>query len=160
MRVVIAAVGRLKTGPEKELVTRYGDRIVKTGRPIGVSGLDQIEIPESRASQADQRKREEEQALFAKIPDNSYIIAFDERAKSATSPEFAQDFRTLLDEGIGHCTFVIGGPDGLSESVRARVNRTLSFGRLTLPHQIVRILVMEQIYRATTLLTNHPYHRE
>jgi 23S rRNA (pseudouridine1915-N3)-methyltransferase len=160
MRIVVAAVGRLKSGPEQDLVVRYAQRIQKSGKPIGMTALDTIEIPESRASTAEQRKDEEAQTLLSKLNDKTHIFAFDERGKNGSSPEFARQIETVLDAGIGDIAFVIGGPDGLAQSLRDKANQIVSFGKLTMPHQLVRVLVLEQIYRATTILTNHPYHRE
>ncbi len=160
MRVVVAAVGRLKSGPEHDLVARYAKRIQKSGKPIGITSLDHIEIPESRAETADQRKEEEAEILLSKLNPKTYIFAFDERGKNGSSPDFASQIQTVLDSGVGDIAFIIGGPDGLAQSMRNNANQIVSFGKLTMPHQLVRVLVLEQIYRTTTILTNHPYHRE
>lgn len=160
MRVVVAAVGRLKSGPEQELVARYADRTKKSGKPVGITSLELVEIPESRANNSDQRKDEEAETLLAKLGPNPHIFAFDERGKNGSSPEFAREIKAALDAGNGELVFIIGGPDGLAQSMRDKAKQIVSFGKLTMPHQLVRVLVLEQIYRATTILTNHPYHRE
>ncbi len=159
MRVVVAAVGRLKSGPEQELVARYAKRTQKSGKPVGITSLDLIEIPESRAGTADQRKDEEAETLLSKLDAKTHIFAFDERGKNGSSPEFARQVESVLDSGTGDIAFIIGGPDGLASSIREQAKQVVSFGKLTMPHQLVRVLVLEQIYRATTILTNHPYHR-
>ncbi|MFD0916543.1 23S rRNA (pseudouridine(1915)-N(3))-methyltransferase RlmH [Pseudahrensia aquimaris] len=159
MRLIIAAIGRVKTGPEQDLIARYTDRLIKTGKAIGITALETIELPESRASAADQRKREEAEALLARLGDAAMIV-FDERGKSPDSRTFAAHIQTALDNGKPALAFVIGGPDGLDEAIRARASHVVAFGKLTMPHQIVRLLVAEQAYRATTILTNHPYHRD
>ena len=160
MRVVVAAVGRLKSGPEHDLVARYIKRLQKSGKPIGITSLNHIEIPESRAATTEQRKEEEAETLLSKLNPKTHIFAFDERGKNDSSPDFARQLETVLDSGMGDIAFVIGGPDGLAPTMRDKAKQIVSFGKLTMPHQLVRVLVLEQIYRATTILTNHPYHRE
>jgi len=158
LRLAVAAIGRLKAGPERELVARYATRIEKGARPLGVSGLDQIELAESRASNTNLRKREEAEALSKRLSAFPTRIVFDERGKAIDSVTFANMVRTAIDVGE-NVACVIGGPDGLAEGMREQGTNVISFGRLTLPHQLVRVLVFEQLYRATTILAGHPYHR-
>lgn len=160
MRLIIAAVGRMKSGPERELVARYVDRVEKAGRAVGITSVDVIEIVESRAAGSGQRKEDEADALLARLPSPCGVLAFDERGKSPSSKEFAEKIRNRLDDGTGDLALIIGGPDGLSPELRDRADSVISFGALTMPHQIVRILVAEQVYRAVTILTGHPYHRD
>lgn len=160
MRVLISAVGRMKKGPESELAKRYFDRTAKTGRAIGLSGPDMLEFPESRAETALARKTDEAANLIQRLPEKALVIAFDERGKAISSKKFASILSNALRGGTSDCAFIIGGPDGLDETVRARADHVIAFGSLTLPHQLVRVLVAEQIYRAVTILTNHPYHRQ
>ena len=88
------------------------------------------------------------------------VFCFDERGKSVSSRQFADAVGKVLDDGNPSLSLIIGGPDGLDPDLRARCDRVVSFGELTMPHQLVRILVLEQAYRAVTILTNHPYHRD
>lgn len=159
MRLTLAAVGRLKKGPEHELARRYGDRLINSGRTVGLSGIRVLEIVESRASNAATRKREEASDLLARLPENACMFVFDEKGKSPSSLEFAKMLRSQMDSGTRDLVLTIGGPDGLDASLRQAAREVISFGRLTIPHQLVRILVLEQAYRATTILANHPYHR-
>ena len=160
MRVKLAliAVGRLKDGPERELVERYAERVKGVGRALGLSPLQLIDLPESRARRAPDRQAEEGAAILDKAA-SAVLVAFDERGKSLTSEAFARHIARWRDEGRAAVHFVVGGPDGLDERVRAAADLVLSFGALTLPHQLVRALVAEQIYRALTILAGHPYHR-
>ncbi len=158
MKLSVIAVGRLKSGPERELVERYRERLDATGRAAGFTGLDLVEIPESRARRDADRRAEEAGAILARAGPAA-IVAFDERGRSPSSEAFAARIGGWRDEGRGATAFVVGGPDGLDESVRRRADLVVSFGALTLPHQIVRALVLEQLYRAATILTGHPYHR-
>lgn len=158
MRLAIVAVGRLKAGPERELVERYVERAQGIGRALGVSGPDVIEIPESRARREADRRAEEAQALLERSADGARI-ALDERARSLPSEDFAARLAAFRDGGTRRLSFLVGGPDGLDPRARAACDLSLSFGALTLPHQIVRILLAEQAYRALTILSGHPYHR-
>jgi 23S rRNA (pseudouridine1915-N3)-methyltransferase len=158
MRLSILAVGRLKSGPERELVDRYAKRIEGMGRSLGIAGPDLVELPESRARRDDDRRAEEAAAILERAG-SSALVVFDERGKSPTTEAFAERVRAWRDEGRGGLTCVIGGPDGLDPKVRQRADWVISFGGLTMPHQIVRALVAEQLYRVLTILAGHPYHR-
>jgi 23S rRNA (pseudouridine1915-N3)-methyltransferase len=160
MRLLIAAVGKLKDGPEDELVARYADRTAQIGRALALGPIDLREVPESRAKRPDDRKREEALALTGLLVAGGPLIALDEGGKTITSMEFSQHLARWRDDGSAMAQFVIGGADGLDPEFRQRAVLTLSFGRMTLPHQLVRALLTEQIYRAATILAGHPYHRE
>lgn len=159
MRLLIAAVGRLKAGPERELLARYLERTNASGKGLALAPLDVAEISESTAQTAPKRKADEAKALIAAIPEKSKIIALDERGKGISSEDFAKKLGRYRDDGAVCTALVIGGADGLDETLRRRADLTLSFGAATFPHQIVRILLAEQIYRAVTILSGHPYHR-
>lgn len=159
MRLTLAAVGRLKAGPERELVARYAERIAATARTVGLSGLTLKETDESRARRPEDRKAEEARALRALIPEGARIVALDERGRSLTSEKFAAEIGALRDAGQRDLCFVIGGADGIDASLREGAALVFSFGAATLPHQIVRALVAEQVYRAISILAGHPYHR-
>ena len=159
MRVSIYTVGRLKAGPERELAARYLDRFSKTGTACGLTFGRAVELPESRAANADTRKREEYDALARQLPADALIIALDERGKAIDSNAFAHKLQDWSDTGRRDLAIVIGGADGLDRQLTGRADAVLCFGKLTWPHQIVRILLAEQLYRASTILTGHPYHR-
>ena len=152
------AVGRLKDGPERELCERYRERSLALGRGLGLAGPEIVELPESRGRRPDERKRDEAAAILARLQPG-LVVALDERGRSLDSDAFAARLGAARDAGAAGASFVIGGADGLSEEIRARAELTLSFGALTIPHQIVRALVLEQLYRAMTILAGHPYHR-
>jgi len=159
MRIHIAAIGRMKQGPERELVSRYLERAVLSGKPLGLSGFDVGELPESRASSAASRKADEAKALRAALPEG-IVVALDERGKMLGSEDFANRIARWRDDGKPALSFVIGGADGLAPDFVSGADLTLSFSPLTWPHQLVRIMLAEQLYRATTILSGHPYHRE
>jgi 23S rRNA (pseudouridine1915-N3)-methyltransferase len=158
MRLALITVGRLKDGPERELCERYRERAAALGRGLGLSGPEIVEIPESRGRRPDERKREEGQAILARLQPG-LVVALDERGRSQTSDAFAAKIATARDSGTVCASLVIGGADGLSDDIRDRAELTLAFGALTIPHQIVRALALEQLYRAMTIIAGHPYHR-
>ncbi|WP_131118439.1 23S rRNA (pseudouridine(1915)-N(3))-methyltransferase RlmH [Lichenihabitans psoromatis] len=159
MKIVLLAVGRMKTGPERELMTRYMERAQAIGRSVGLTAIAVRELDESRARSSTERKREEGRAILAECPSEVHIVALDERGASLGSEAFAGKLGVMRDAGTDAVAIVIGGADGLSEDVRARAALCLCYGAATFPHQIVRVLAAEQIYRACTILAGHPYHR-
>lgn len=158
MRLMLVAVGRLKDGPERLLLNRYHERATGLARGLGFSGPDLIELPESRATQPATRMAEEGRALLERL-DGSRFILLDERGTAPDSPTFASWLEKDRDSGQKSLALVIGGADGLDPALRSKAVKVLSFGGMTLPHQLVRILACEQIYRAMTILSGHPYHR-
>ncbi|HHB82232.1 MAG TPA: 23S rRNA (pseudouridine(1915)-N(3))-methyltransferase RlmH [Devosia sp.] len=159
MRVSIIAIGKMKSGPERELVERYLSRARASGKNLGLQDFNVIEFGESRAGAAPARKADEARMILGAVPKEAALIVLDEGGRALTSQKFAGTISTQNDNGKKHLIFVIGGPDGLDNSVRERAQLILSFSPLTWPHQIVRLLLGEQLYRATTILSNHPYHR-
>ena len=147
MRLV--AVGRMKEKAELALVDRYRKRL----RPA----LDIVELPDGRGS-AEEIKRREAQAILAACPANSFVLALDEGGQSWGSPALASAMQGWMTDGRQPC-FVVGGAAGLDASVLGRADATLSRGALTWPHMLVRIMLVEQIYRAQAILAGHPYHR-
>ena len=160
MRIIVAAVGRLKAGPERELAGRYQDRAIKAGRALRLYGPDVIEVKESRAREAERRVTEEAIALSGAMPDNAIKIVLDSRGQNASSDALAGLIRAWRDGGREAVCFIIGGADGLAPSLRDDADMSFAFGAATWPHQLVRIMLMEQIYRAMTILSGHPYHRD
>jgi len=158
MRLGLLCVGRLKAGPERELFARYAKRI-EAMRNLGLDGLDLKEIDESKARSAPERMAREGDALLAALAADAGLVVFDERGEPAASADFAQFIAGERDAGRKALWFAIGGAEGLDPGVRQRARAVFSFGAMTLPHQLVRILAAEQIYRAMTILSGHPYHR-
>ena len=159
MRIVIAAVGRLKQGPERELADWYCKRAMAAGRQLGLRKIDIVEIRESRAQDAERRRVEEAIALANIIPDTAVIVALDPRGDNLDSPALAALLREWRAEERAVACFVIGGADGLAQSLIERARLRLAFGAATWPHQLVRVMLLEQLYRAGTILAGHPYHR-
>jgi 23S rRNA (pseudouridine1915-N3)-methyltransferase len=160
MRVLVLAVGRMKKGAEADLAARYLKRALQAGRNIGIRDIEIVEIRESRAQDAERRKLEEAIAIANVVPDKSALVLLDERGDSISSAAFAEHLGQWRDGGQAAVAFVIGGADGLAENLRSKAKTVLSFGSATWPHQMVRIMLLEQLYRAVTILSGHPYHRE
>jgi len=159
MRLLVAAVGRLKQGPERELAASYCKRAEAAGRPLGLRGVEIVEIRESRAHDAERRRTEESIAIANVLPERAVIVVLDERGESIDSPALAALLQEWRAEDRTAACFIIGGADGLAPSLHERAKLKLAFGRATWPHQLVRIMLLEQLYRAETILAGHPYHR-
>ena len=159
MRIVVAAVGRLKQGPERELAERYRKRAADAGRSAGLQTFDVVEIRESRAGDAGRRMLEESIAIANVIPERAVTVILDERGESMSSASFAGRLQGWRREDKPAVVFIIGAADGLAPSLRERASLAIGFGSATWPHQLVRIMLLEQLYRAVTILAGHPYHR-
>jgi 23S rRNA (pseudouridine1915-N3)-methyltransferase len=159
MRIVVAAVGRLKQGPETELSERYRKRTAQTGRALGLRDIEILEIRESRADDASKRMLEESIALANIIPQGAAVVLLDVSGENIDSATLAGQITKWRADDRPAVVFLIGGADGLAASLRDKAQLRLSFGAATWPHQLVRIMLLEQLYRATTILSGHPYHR-
>lgn len=159
VKVTVVAVGRLKSGPERELFDRYLDRASRAGRQLGLS-FDVRELPESGARASAARKEEEAKAILGAVPAGATLVALDERGKPLDSRAVADRIAAWRDGGLRDLAIAIGGADGLGTAVLAAADLRIAFGALTWPHQLVRILLAEQLYRTVTILSGHPYHRD
>ncbi|MEJ8569892.1 23S rRNA (pseudouridine(1915)-N(3))-methyltransferase RlmH [Microbaculum marinum] len=154
MRIEILSIGRLKAAsPERDLVDRYLDRARAGGRAIGLSAFEVVEFGDGKSPEA------EAETLLARVPAGAKRIVLDERGRNISSETFAQTLASWRDEGVPATSVLIGGPDGHGRAARTKADLILSFGAMTWPHQLVRAMAAEQLYRAVTILTGHPYHR-
>ena len=152
MWITVCAVGRLKKGPWRELVDEYVKRLNWS------VNITEVEAKQGLSGAA--LKDEEGQLLLKALPDDSQIMILDEKGREVTSFELSQKMEHIQHHQGGKICFVIGGADGLSDAVKARADQSISFGRTTWPHMMVRVMLFEQIYRAQQILCGHPYHRE
>ena len=159
MRIVVATVGRLKQGPERELAERYRKRATDAGRKAGVSGIDVIEIKESRAGDSARRMLEESIAIANVIPEDAAVLILDGRGENLSSSALAGRLQSWRAQDTSTVVFIVGGHDGLAPRLREKSALAIAFGAATWPHQLARIMLLEQIYRAITIMTGHPYHR-
>ena len=153
MKIIIGAVGKMKKkSPEEALINEY---VSKTRWPVEIK-----EVEEKRTFPVDELKSAESELLLKVLPNDAKIVVLDERGETLSSRELAGRLRTWQDSGVGTVAFLIGGANGHSETLRQRADLKLSFGRMTLPHMLMRVVLAEQIYRAKTILDGHPYHKD
>jgi len=148
LEIEILAGGRAKSAPEHQMALAYLTRARDTARALGFSSF--------ALSETDERKPEK---IVEACTDVSLLIALDEHGKSLSSEAFAKQLATWRDAGEARALFVIGGPDGLPGAVKPRARLTLAYGTQTWPHLLVRTMLAEQLFRAMTILSGHPYHR-
>lgn len=158
MRLVVAAVGRLKDA-ERELCERYAKRFDASGRALGLGPLTVSELSESRAAGADARQSDEAARLLKAASAATARVVLDESGKALSSEAFAKWIAQTRDGGCRGLAFLIGGPDGHGAEAVQGAALKLSLGAMTLPHGIARAVLIEQLYRAATILSGHPYHR-
>lgn len=152
MRLTVIAVGRVRQGPVRDMWQDYAGR--------SVWPLSLVEVEAKAGGLAGARlKAAEADLLMAKIPDGARLVALDERGDAPTSTAFADLLGGWRDDGVREAAFVIGGAEGLARPMIDRADRLLAFGPMTWPHQLVRVMLAEQLYRAQTILSGHPYHR-
>lgn len=160
MRVLVLAVGRMKSGSEAELAERYRKRAAQAGRALGLRDVEIVEIRESRARETEKRRLEESIALANVIPDGAVSVLLDSKGEDIGSSGLAEHLQKWRETGRPAVAFIVGGPDGVAASLSEKAQLSLAFGTATWPHQLVRVMLLEQVYRAVTILTGHPYHRE
>lgn len=151
MRLWLAAVGRLRDGPELVLFRDYARRLS--------GGIELREVEEKRPLPVQARMTREAELLLGVVPPGAVVVALDERGKTMGSVDFAQRLGRWQDDGAADLAFLIGGADGHGQMVRDRAQLLLSFGAMTWPHMLVRVLLAEQLWRAQAILAGHPYHR-
>jgi 23S rRNA (pseudouridine1915-N3)-methyltransferase len=154
MRVQICAVGRMRAGPERDLVDDYLTRFERTGRALGLGPAVEHEVEAKKGGMA-----AEGELLARAVPAGALLAVLDERGAVMSSPEFAAQLARWRDGGRQDLAFVIGGADGIAPELRGRAEFALSFGRMVWPHLLVRVMLAEQLYRAATILGAGPYHR-
>lgn len=152
MNILIIAVGRMKKSPESEILETYLKRC-----PWNVKI---IEVEERRPIKGAERMAREGDLLLGAIPDGATVVALDERGVELRSTVFAEKISNFQDQGVSNLVFLIGGADGYDGKVKQRANLKISFGQMTWPHMMVRAMLSEQLYRASTILQGHPYHKD
>jgi 23S rRNA (pseudouridine1915-N3)-methyltransferase len=153
MRLLILAVGRLKSGAERDLVDEYLKRAGPVCRSLGFRGLEEIEIASGGGLDA------EADRILARIPAGARIIRLDEHGRNLPSADLADRLATLRDQGVPDLVFLIGGAEGYGAAVQRAAPDTMAFGAQTWPHRLVRVMIAEQIYRSASILAGMPYHK-
>jgi 23S rRNA (pseudouridine1915-N3)-methyltransferase len=160
MRLTLIGVGRLKAGPERELFERYFKRAADLARTLGIAVVELREIDESRARRVEDRCVEEARAIRAAVPKGAWLTLLDERGAALTSRQWAEEIGRARDGAVGAYALGIGGPDGLDPALKTEARSLINFGAMTWPHQLVRVMAAEQLYRALSILSWRPYHRD
>ncbi|MBR9865077.1 MAG: 23S rRNA (pseudouridine(1915)-N(3))-methyltransferase RlmH [Rhodobacteraceae bacterium] len=155
MRLHIIAVGRLRKGPELDLISDYLDRFNKSGRALGLGPVCVIEVEDKKNAGMDA----EAELLRKAIPKGALTMIMDERGKLISSVDFSGRLGQWRDTGTQDLAILIGGADGLAPDLRAQADFSLSFGKMVWPHMLVRVMLSEQLYRAASIMGNAPYHR-
>ncbi|MDX2012427.1 MAG: 23S rRNA (pseudouridine(1915)-N(3))-methyltransferase RlmH [Myxococcaceae bacterium] len=151
MKLTVLSIGKERSGLFKPGVDEYAKRLSH------VAKLELVELPESRRSGA-QAKADEAEAILSRLKPTDVLVALDEAGKALASVPFAKWLETHQSQGR-HVVFVIGGDEGLDASIRARAQLTLSLSAMTMPHRLARLVLMEQLYRAFSILRGEPYHK-
>jgi 23S rRNA (pseudouridine1915-N3)-methyltransferase len=149
----------MKAGPERDLLERFAKRIEMLAPSLGFSRTDWRELDEGRAKNLEERRAEEARAILAAVPKGAWLTVLDERGAALTSAQWAAEIGKARDSSVSAYVIAIGGPDGFDPGLRDAARSIVSFGAMTWPHQLVRVMVGEQLYRALSILAGHPYHR-
>ncbi|MGL1919749.1 MAG: 23S rRNA (pseudouridine(1915)-N(3))-methyltransferase RlmH [Hyphomicrobiales bacterium] len=160
MQLFVAGIGRLKKSDELNLCNKFETRIKNAGQQLGFTQFQHIDFDEDKSSSVQVRKSNEAKKLLAAVPKGALIVALDEFGKHFTSKDFSLKIADYRDDGYPTIAFLLGGPDGHGQDVLNQADLKLSLSKMTWPHQIARALLLEQIYRAITIMSGHPYHRE
>jgi 23S rRNA (pseudouridine1915-N3)-methyltransferase len=145
MKITIIAGGILKTGPLQSLVKEYEKRLLWK--------ISIVEIPENS-------HKNTTPLFLEKIPKDAIVIAMDERGENLSSPQLAQWIESKQVEGHSHFCFLIGTADGFDPTITPHIHKKIAFGKGTWPHLMVRVMLLEQLYRAQQIIQGHPYHRQ
>lgn len=155
MRIHLCVVGRLRAGPERELIKDYTRRFDRTGRALALGPISEHEVEDKKGG----GMTAEAALLRRAIPDGALVCCLDERGTTLSSPDFANLIAGWRDKGRQDVAFVIGGADGIDPAFRQKCEASLSFGSMVWPHMLVRVMLTEQLYRAASILSGSPYHR-
>ena len=149
----INAIGKLKKSPTLELIEEYKNRVRSQIK------INELDFKRSQNMSENSVKQGEAELLLSDIPKNSCLVSMDETGDLLTSHEFAKFIEQKTNEGCSSFVFFIGGADGLHSSIKKQSDRIISLGRITLPHMLARLVLVEQIYRIEKIMDNHPYDK-
>lgn len=158
MKLKVISIGQLKNNPILEIQKDYESRILNLSKSVGIKNLEIKELPISKKSSIKERQKEEAKIIFQHIKQDNLNVFLDGKGENINSVDISQ----IISESsfnVKDLVFFIGGPDGFDEKIIKVANKIISFGRVTWPHKLIRIMLLEQLYRGITILNNHPYHR-
>ena len=157
MNILLLCIGKTDKKPLEELISKYEKRLPSHWN------YQRIEIPDIKNRKnlsESQQKEKEAELFFSKIAASDFVILMDEKGKQQSSSAFAQSIQYLMNQSVKQIVFLIGGPYGFSDEIYKRANRKLSLSEMTFTHQMVRLFLVEQLYRAFAILQGKPYHHE
>tara|TARA_B100001142_G_scaffold99711_1_gene101745 strand:+ start:712 stop:1191 length:480 start_codon:yes stop_codon:yes gene_type:complete len=158
MKLKVISIGQLKNNPILEIQKDYESRILNLSKSVGIKNLEIKELPISKKSSIKERQKEEAKIISQHIKQDNLNVFLDGKGENINSVDISQIISESSFNGKD-LVFFIGGPDGFDEKIIKVANKTISFGRVTWPHKLIRIMLLEQLYRGITILNNHPYHR-
>lgn len=159
MNIKIIAVGKIKEKYIKEGINEFSKRLSRYGK-LEIIEVNDEKAPENLSKkEMENIKQREGERIIGKIPQNSFVISLEIKGKMINSEELSKKMEDLMIDGINDITFIIGGSLGLSKEVSDLVNFKLSFSKMTFPHQMMRLILLEQIYRGFRIMKNEPYHK-
>ena len=158
MKLKVISIGQLKNNPILEIQKDYESRILNLSKSVGIKNLEIKELPISKKSSIKERQNEEAKIISQHIKQDNLNVFLDGKGENINSVDISQIISESSFNGKD-LVFFIGGPDGFDEKIIKVANKIISFGRVTWPHKLIRIMLLEQLYRGITILNNHPYHR-
>ena len=159
MNITLVTVGKLKEKYLKQAIDEYSKRLSRYCK-LDIIELQDEKTPDNASEKEEaQIKQKEGRAILSKIKDNSYVVAMDLKGKQLTSEELSSFVERCGVTGNSNIVFVIGGSLGLSDEVIKRADYKLCFSKMTFPHQLFRVMLLEQVYRAFRIMKNEPYHK-
>ena len=158
MKLKVISIGQLKNNPILEIQKDYESRILNLSKSVGIKNLEIKELPISKKSSIKERQKEEAKIISQHIKQNNLNLFLDGKGENINSVDISQIISKSSFDGKD-LVFFIGGPDGFDEKIIKVANKIISFGRVTWPHKLIRIMLLEQLYRGITIINNHPYHR-
>ena len=159
MKITILTVGKIKEKYLRDAISEYSKRLSRYAKLEIIEVADK-KTPDNASETVETNiKNKEAERLLKYIRDDAYLITLEIKGKQLTSEELAQKIDTLGVQGTSHIIFVIGGSLGLGEEVLKRSNYALSFSKMTFPHQLMRVILLEQIYRSYSINCGEPYHK-
>ena len=158
MKLKVISIGQLKNNPILEIQRDYESRILSLSKSVGIKNLEIKELPISKKSSIKERQKEEAKIISQHIKQNNLNLFLDGKGENINSVDISQIISKSSFDGKD-LVFFIGGPDGFDEKIIKVANKIISFGRVTWPHKLIRIMLLEQLYRGITIINNHPYHR-
>jgi len=159
MKITLITVGKIKEKYLKDAIAEYTKRLSKYCK-LEIIEVSDEKTPDNASETVEEQIRSKEgERILKHIKDDAYVITLEIKGKQLTSEELADKIETLGVQGTSHIIFVIGGSIGLGQEVLKRSDYGLSFSKMTFPHQLMRVILLEQVYRSYRIISNEPYHK-